>query len=320
MAIGIGNAWHIPDHAEPAGRASMRLPLRAIEPAGNISVVTGNQFQGPGVTGNQTQTGSALFTRKPGDRNVDLPADDFPAAPPATTSISSPRFRPIRSTRAISSSIIFESATPTGRRRSFTATTRNPCQPTTKPPPNPIRSPSRSDLSLHRADRPFHSIRGRFKLRSSRRPDTLSWPVRTWRGPPLQTSSRWRADGNRRRPDLPHWRGRLLVDACERPGGHSGIRIRHDSSPAHVPDGRNLALRGPGLERHRSVADDIHGRFEQGRARLRPWREVRCLRPDRQVCADADVRQPRQQGRSFIQGRTLVCQYSRLWSASRFNG
>ncbi len=66
MAIGIGNAWHIPDHAEPAGRASMRLPLRAIEAAADVTFVTGNQFQGPGVTGNQTQTGSALLARKSG--------------------------------------------------------------------------------------------------------------------------------------------------------------------------------------------------------------------------------------------------------------
>jgi alpha-D-xyloside xylohydrolase len=64
---GTGNAWHIPKNAEPPGQASMRLPLIAIEAGVGVTLFSGNQFQGPGVTGNQTESGSALMVRKAGD-------------------------------------------------------------------------------------------------------------------------------------------------------------------------------------------------------------------------------------------------------------
>jgi alpha-D-xyloside xylohydrolase len=62
----IGNAWHIPKNAEPPGQASMRLPLISVEAAQAVTLFSGNQFQGPGVAGNQTESGSALMVRKAG--------------------------------------------------------------------------------------------------------------------------------------------------------------------------------------------------------------------------------------------------------------
>jgi len=64
---GIGNAWHIPKNPQPSGQASMRFPLDAIEAGTTVTLSNGNQFQGPGTTGNQTQSGSALMMRKAGD-------------------------------------------------------------------------------------------------------------------------------------------------------------------------------------------------------------------------------------------------------------
>jgi alpha-D-xyloside xylohydrolase len=64
---GIGNAWHIPKNPQPRGQASMRFPLDAIEAGTTVTLSNGNQFQGPGITGNQTQLGSALMVRKVGD-------------------------------------------------------------------------------------------------------------------------------------------------------------------------------------------------------------------------------------------------------------
>ncbi len=64
---GIGNAWHIPKNAEPAGQPSMRSPLNEIGPEAAVTLFSGNQFQGGGVTGDQTQTGSALLFKKAAD-------------------------------------------------------------------------------------------------------------------------------------------------------------------------------------------------------------------------------------------------------------
>ena len=63
---GIGNAWHIPGNAQPVGQASMRLPFEGIDAATPVTLSSGNQFNGGGITGNQTQSGSALLVRKTG--------------------------------------------------------------------------------------------------------------------------------------------------------------------------------------------------------------------------------------------------------------
>ncbi len=55
-----GNAWHIPNNAEPS-IASMRLPYRDIFSNTAVTIYNGNQFQGGGITGNQLQAGSTIF-------------------------------------------------------------------------------------------------------------------------------------------------------------------------------------------------------------------------------------------------------------------
>src|SRR5690242_13613781 len=64
LAAIAGNAWHIPGGAEP-GIATMRDPVRAAAGAA-ITVYSGNQFQGAGNPGNQTQAGSAVEWRAVG--------------------------------------------------------------------------------------------------------------------------------------------------------------------------------------------------------------------------------------------------------------
>ena len=63
----IGNAWHIPRNAEPPGAASMRLPIDDILAGTEVRLISGNQFQGGGAAGNQTQAASALLFKKSGD-------------------------------------------------------------------------------------------------------------------------------------------------------------------------------------------------------------------------------------------------------------
>jgi galactose oxidase len=63
----LGNAWHIPGSPEPRGRGGMLDPVGAIVPGADVTVITGNQFQGGGNPGNQLQDGSLLFVRRPGD-------------------------------------------------------------------------------------------------------------------------------------------------------------------------------------------------------------------------------------------------------------
>ena len=65
----LGNAWHIPNNPEPRGRVGMRDPVGAIVAGTAVTIITGNQFQGGGNPGNQLQTGSALFFKKPADAN-----------------------------------------------------------------------------------------------------------------------------------------------------------------------------------------------------------------------------------------------------------
>ena len=44
----------------------MRVPSGPIVPGTYLSLISGNQFQGPGKPGNQTEVGSAAFVRMPG--------------------------------------------------------------------------------------------------------------------------------------------------------------------------------------------------------------------------------------------------------------
>src|SRR5579863_832562 len=62
VAAHIGNAWHIPGNLEPIGM--MRDPLTEISPATRVSILSGNQFQGPGNPGNQLEAGSTVFFKK----------------------------------------------------------------------------------------------------------------------------------------------------------------------------------------------------------------------------------------------------------------
>ena len=63
----LGNAWHLPASPEPRGTGAMRDPVGALMPGTDITIYSGNQFRGPGSTGNQLQDGSALLFRRPAD-------------------------------------------------------------------------------------------------------------------------------------------------------------------------------------------------------------------------------------------------------------
>jgi alpha-D-xyloside xylohydrolase len=63
----IGNTWHIPQNQQPQGQASMRFPFEGIDAETVVTLSNGNQFQGTGTTGNQTQSGSAVMIRSAGD-------------------------------------------------------------------------------------------------------------------------------------------------------------------------------------------------------------------------------------------------------------
>lgn len=59
-----GNAWHIPNNPEPnAGVASMRIPLNGIFSNTPVAIINGNQYQGGGNQGNQSQLLSTLYYR-----------------------------------------------------------------------------------------------------------------------------------------------------------------------------------------------------------------------------------------------------------------
>lgn len=74
-----GNVWHIPDHAEPASVVSMRSPFT--DSLGNdVTIWTGNQYQGSGTPGNQLTTGSAVFWKKSTDTNWQSVAMSFDSA------------------------------------------------------------------------------------------------------------------------------------------------------------------------------------------------------------------------------------------------
>ena len=63
----LGNAWHIPNNPQPQGQASMRFPVEGIDAETAVTLSNGNQFQGAGTPGNQTQSGSAVMIRRAGD-------------------------------------------------------------------------------------------------------------------------------------------------------------------------------------------------------------------------------------------------------------
>ena len=70
----LGNAWHIPNNPEPRGRGGMRDPIGALVPGMDVTIFSGNQFQGGGNPGNQLQTGSSLFFKRAADANwTELP-------------------------------------------------------------------------------------------------------------------------------------------------------------------------------------------------------------------------------------------------------
>ena len=62
----IGNVWHIPNHAEPAGVISMRTPF-TVTIGNDVTIWSGNQYQGGGGAGNQLTTGSTVFYKKSAD-------------------------------------------------------------------------------------------------------------------------------------------------------------------------------------------------------------------------------------------------------------
>jgi hypothetical protein len=62
----LGNAWHIPANPEPRGRGAMRSPAGAPIAGSAVSILSGNEFQGPGNPGNQLEVGSSVFWRAAG--------------------------------------------------------------------------------------------------------------------------------------------------------------------------------------------------------------------------------------------------------------
>src|SRR5687768_14025228 len=76
MVLDLGNAWHIPDNAEPPSDATMRSPLDRPAPASAIEIFSGNQFKGEGGgAANQHQTGSAVFFKKASTSNWSPPLE-----------------------------------------------------------------------------------------------------------------------------------------------------------------------------------------------------------------------------------------------------
>jgi galactose oxidase len=59
----LGNVWHIPENPEPRGLAGMRSPIGPIVTGTELTICSGNQFQGNGNAGNQLQVGSVVFFR-----------------------------------------------------------------------------------------------------------------------------------------------------------------------------------------------------------------------------------------------------------------
>jgi hypothetical protein len=63
----LGNTWHLPHGPEPRGLAGMRDPIGATVPGTEVTICSGNQYQGDGNAGNQLQDGSAVFAKRTTD-------------------------------------------------------------------------------------------------------------------------------------------------------------------------------------------------------------------------------------------------------------
>jgi hypothetical protein len=75
----VGNVFHIPNHAEPAGVTSMRTPF-TVTAGANVTIWSGNQYQGSGDPGNQLATGSTVFYKKSTDATWSSVAMNFDSA------------------------------------------------------------------------------------------------------------------------------------------------------------------------------------------------------------------------------------------------
>ncbi|HXX42804.1 MAG TPA: alpha-amylase family glycosyl hydrolase [Chthoniobacterales bacterium] len=75
----VGNVWHIPINAEPAGVTSMRSPF-TVNAGNDVTIWSGNQYQGGGGQGNQLTTGSTVFYKKSTDATWQSVAMSFNSA------------------------------------------------------------------------------------------------------------------------------------------------------------------------------------------------------------------------------------------------
>lgn len=145
----IGNAWHFPRNAQPRGQASMRSPVEDedIDPGIDVILTTGNQFQGGGGAGNQTQTGSAVMIRRAGDSAwTPLPMQFRQQL--ETTSSSLPPFLRIAFLPVRSFNTTSRLSTPIAKRLSSMVTMPTPLPQPTSQRRRPFRSPIRSDSVL----------------------------------------------------------------------------------------------------------------------------------------------------------------------------
>jgi len=65
--MALGNAWHFPGNPEPFGNAGMRDPVFPTDPVSEVTVFSGDQYQGGGNPGNQLQDGSAVSFKQTTD-------------------------------------------------------------------------------------------------------------------------------------------------------------------------------------------------------------------------------------------------------------
>ena len=73
----VGNAWHIPNHPEPAGVVSMRAPFTAT--VGNdVTIWSGNQYPGDGNGGESVRHRQHRFLQKENRQHMVERRDDIP--------------------------------------------------------------------------------------------------------------------------------------------------------------------------------------------------------------------------------------------------
>ncbi len=65
--MALGNAWHFPGNPEPFGNAGMRVPVFPTDSVSEVTVFSGDQYQGSGNPGNQLQDGSAVSFKQATD-------------------------------------------------------------------------------------------------------------------------------------------------------------------------------------------------------------------------------------------------------------